>query len=103
VPTSRVFATHKLLQVVDLKEDRSYLDRDALAVASVELAGIRTLISVPMLKEDAAVGTLNVADIPKMSVFDGNAFVRHSGAREWTAHLRAVIAAVPTSALIRLR
>jgi class 3 adenylate cyclase/putative methionine-R-sulfoxide reductase with GAF domain len=60
VPTSRVFATHKLLQVVDLKEDRSYLDRDALAVASVELAGIRTLISVPMLKGDAAVGTLNV-------------------------------------------
>src|SRR6516162_5416758 len=60
VPTARVFATHKLLQVADLKEDCSYLDRDPLAVASVEVAGIRTLVSVPMLKGDAVVGTLNV-------------------------------------------
>jgi GAF domain-containing protein/anti-sigma regulatory factor (Ser/Thr protein kinase) len=60
VPTARVFVTHKLLHVVDLKEDRSYLDRDPLAVASVELAGIRTLVSAPMLKGDAVVGTLNV-------------------------------------------
>jgi class 3 adenylate cyclase len=60
VPTARVFATKKLLQVADLKEDRSYLDHDPLAVASVELAGIRTLVSVPMLTGDAVVGTLNV-------------------------------------------
>jgi len=60
VPTARVFATHKLLQVADLKEDCSYLDRDPLAVASVDVAGIRTLVSVPMLKGDAVVGTLNV-------------------------------------------
>jgi adenylate cyclase len=60
VPTARVFTTHKLLQVADLKEDRSYLDRDPLAVASVEVAGIRTLVSVPMLKADSVVGTLNV-------------------------------------------
>jgi GAF domain-containing protein len=60
VPTARVFAARKLLQVTDLKEDRSYLDRDPLAVASVEVAGIRTLVSVPLLKGDAVVGTLNV-------------------------------------------
>jgi class 3 adenylate cyclase len=60
VPTARVFATRKLLQVIDLKEDSSYLDRDPLAVAAVELAGIRTLVSVPMLKEDAVIGTINV-------------------------------------------
>src|SRR5262249_8554241 len=60
VPTARGFATHKLLQVAGLKEGRSYLDRDPLAGGAVEVAGIRTLVSVPMLKGDAVVGTLNV-------------------------------------------
>jgi len=60
VPTARVFATGKLVQVTDLREYRSYFDRDALTVASVEIAGIRTLISVPMLKGGAVVGALNV-------------------------------------------
>ena len=60
VPTARVFATRKPVQVVDLKEDRSYLDRDPLVVSGVEDAGLRSLISVPMLKDGAVVGTLNV-------------------------------------------
>jgi GAF domain-containing protein len=60
VPTARVFKTRKPAQVVDLKEDRSYFDGDPLAVASVEAAGIRSLISVPMLKDDVVIGTLNV-------------------------------------------
>jgi GAF domain-containing protein len=60
LPTARVFDTRKAVQVVDLKKDRSYFDRDALAVASVEVAGIRSLISVPMLKEGEVIGTLNV-------------------------------------------
>ena len=60
VPTARAFATGKLVHVADLREVRSYLDRDQLTVAAVEIAGIRTLISVPMLKGDAVVGALNV-------------------------------------------
>ena len=60
LPTARVFETREPVHVVDLKEDRSYFDRDPLAVAAVEVAGIRTLISVPMLKEGEVVGTLNV-------------------------------------------
>jgi GAF domain-containing protein len=60
VPTARAFATRKPIQVIDLKEDRSYFDRDPLAVASVEVAGVRSLIAVPMLKEGSVVGTLNV-------------------------------------------
>jgi GAF domain-containing protein len=59
VPTARGFATRKPVQVVDLKEDRSYFDRDPLVVSGVEDAGIRSLISVPMLKDGAVVGTLN--------------------------------------------
>jgi adenylate cyclase len=60
LPTARVFDTRKPVHVVDLKEDRSYFDRDPLAVASVEVAGIRSLLSVPMLKEGAIIGTLNI-------------------------------------------
>jgi class 3 adenylate cyclase len=60
VPTVRAFASRKPVQVIDLREDRSYLDRDPLAIAAVDLAGVRTLISVPMLKQDSVIGTLNV-------------------------------------------
>jgi GAF domain-containing protein len=60
VPTARVFDTLQPVHVVDLKEDPSYFDRDPLAVAAVEIAGIRSLVSVPMLKEGVVVGTLNV-------------------------------------------
>ena len=60
VPSARVLVTHKPVHVVDLKEDRCYLDRDPLAVASVEIAGIRSLISVPMLKEGKIVGAMTI-------------------------------------------
>ena len=60
VPSARVLVTHKPVHVVDLKEDRCYLDRDPLAVASVEVAGIRSLISVPMLKEGKIVGAMTI-------------------------------------------
>ncbi len=60
VPTARAIGTRKPVQVVDLREDRSYLDGDPLAVASVQVAGIRTLISVPMLKEGATIGAITI-------------------------------------------
>jgi signal transduction histidine kinase/putative methionine-R-sulfoxide reductase with GAF domain len=60
MPSARVFDTRKPVEIVDLKEDRSYLDRDPQAVAAVEVAGIRSLISVPMLKDDAVVGTISI-------------------------------------------
>jgi GAF domain-containing protein len=60
LPTARAFETGKPVEVIDLKNDPSYLDRDPLAVAAVEIAGIRSLISVPMLREGANIGTLNV-------------------------------------------
>jgi GAF domain-containing protein len=60
VPTARVFDTRQPVQVRDLKEDRSYFDGDPLAVASVNVAGIRSLIAVPMLKENTIVGALTI-------------------------------------------
>jgi GAF domain-containing protein len=46
--------------VVDYREERGYLDRDPLAVAAVEIAHIRTLLGVPMLKDGEVVGAIGV-------------------------------------------
>jgi len=60
VPTARVFETRKSVQIPDLKEDRAYIERDPLAVASVEVGGIRSLIAVPMLKDGMVVGAMTI-------------------------------------------
>ena len=59
-PTGRVVQTRQPVQVLDLRETRAYLDRDPVLVAGVEVAGIRTMFSVPMLKEDQLVGTISI-------------------------------------------
>ena len=51
VPTARAFETRKPVQITDLKKERAYIERDPLAVASVDVGGIRSLIAVPMLKD----------------------------------------------------
>jgi GAF domain-containing protein len=60
VPSARAIRSRKPVQLVDLKEDQSYFDGDSLAVAAVDLAGIRSIISVPMIKDDVAVGALTI-------------------------------------------
>ena len=59
-PTGRVVQTRQPVQVLDLRETRDYLERDPVLVAAVEVAGIRTMFSVPMLKEDQLVGTISI-------------------------------------------
>ena len=59
-PTGRVVQTRQPVQVLDLRETRAYLDRDPVLVAAVEVAGIRTMFSVPMLKEGQLVGTISI-------------------------------------------
>jgi GAF domain-containing protein len=51
----------KSFQIADLAASHGYLvERHPLIVASVELAGTRTLIAVPMLKEGELVGALAI-------------------------------------------
>jgi two-component system, NtrC family, sensor kinase len=57
-PLTRMSQSRKPLQVADLREDRAYQDGHPLAVASVDIAGIRTLVCVPMLKDDELVGAI---------------------------------------------
>ena len=53
-PLTRVVETLDIVHIADYRADRSYLDGDPLAVAGVELGGIRTLLVVPMLKDERA-------------------------------------------------
>ena len=59
-PMMRVAQTRQAVQEPDMRESRAYLDRDPLPVAAVEVAGIRTLVSVPMFKEEELVGAITI-------------------------------------------
>ncbi len=56
----RVAKTRQPVHVHDLRLDQPYLDRHPLPRAGVELAGIRTLLTVPMLKESELVGAIAI-------------------------------------------
>jgi GAF domain-containing protein len=60
VPIARVAQTRQALQIADLREDRSYLAGDPLPVSAVDVAGVRTLLAVPMLKENELVGVIAI-------------------------------------------
>jgi GAF domain-containing protein len=54
----RMVETKQVVHVVDLAADQTYLDGEGGAVTGVELAGIRTLMFVPMLKDDDLIGVI---------------------------------------------
>jgi len=59
-PLGRVARSRKPLQIADLREDRTYLDRHPLTVTAVEVAGIHTFGLVPMIKADELVGAIAI-------------------------------------------
>jgi GAF domain-containing protein len=59
-PLSRVAQARKAVQVADLRETRGYLDGDPLMVAGADVAGVRTIVAVPMLKEQEFVGVIAI-------------------------------------------
>src|SRR6516225_1525884 len=60
VPLARVRDTRAPVHVADMRDDRSYLDGELLPRTAVEIAGMRTLLSVPMLKDDDVVGAIAI-------------------------------------------
>jgi signal transduction histidine kinase len=60
VPLGRLAATKQVVHVTDLREDRSYKSGFAPLVALVDKAGARTLLLVPMLKEDELIGAIAI-------------------------------------------
>jgi GAF domain-containing protein len=57
----RMAATKSVIHISDLLEDESYLeDRAPQVMAAAELGGVRTMLAVPMLKENEVVGAFTV-------------------------------------------
>src|SRR5262245_58307156 len=59
-PPGRMLRTRAVVHIDDLTADPSYRDRDPGVVAFVELAGTRTVLLVPMLKDGEPIGYLSI-------------------------------------------
>ncbi|MEA3070194.1 MAG: hypothetical protein QOD29_1640, partial [Alphaproteobacteria bacterium] len=60
LPVTRVALSRKQVQVADVRKDRAYLAGHQLAVGSADIAGMRTLLIVPMLKQETFVGAFAI-------------------------------------------
>jgi signal transduction histidine kinase len=60
IPLARVTRSRAVVQVADMRTDPSYLSGQALPVSGVDIAGFRTLLIVPMLKENDLVGAISI-------------------------------------------
>jgi signal transduction histidine kinase/HAMP domain-containing protein len=60
IPLARLANTGEVIHYPDLRTDESYLAKDPRIVELVDVAGARTLMAVPMLKEGAIIGAINV-------------------------------------------
>jgi class 3 adenylate cyclase/putative methionine-R-sulfoxide reductase with GAF domain len=58
--TGKVVATKRAVQIADLAATQSYSDRNPVVVPAVEAGGVRTALSVPMLKENSLVGVITI-------------------------------------------
>jgi len=56
----RTALTKQVVQINDTKTSPAYLERDPTAVAGAELGGYRTVLAVPMLRENALIGVIVV-------------------------------------------
>src|SRR5208282_843153 len=58
---ARTFRERSIVQVADLRLSEPYRNRIPIALVAVEAGGTRTLLSVPMFREDAFVGIFQLA------------------------------------------
>src|SRR6516164_778112 len=59
-PLGRAIRNKQVVHVADLAADQSYLGGEPPAIAAIELGGVRTLLVVPMLREQELIGTINI-------------------------------------------
>ena len=60
IPLARAARTKQVVHVTDIRTEQSYIERDPPFVALVDLAGARTLLVVPMLKENELLGAIAI-------------------------------------------
>ena len=56
VPLSRMARTKQVVHIADITMEEAYIERDPLIVAGADLGGYRTILVVPMLKENDLIG-----------------------------------------------
>ena len=59
-PLARIAATKRLLHISNLAEDAAYKEREPAATVFVELAGARTVLLVPMFREEELIGAISI-------------------------------------------
>ena len=57
---ARIAATKQVQRVADMKTEQTYLDRMPAAVELADAAGARTLLCVPMLKDNELIGVIGI-------------------------------------------
>ncbi len=60
VPLGRVAVTKQVVHIEDIKKTQAYVDRDPFIVTAVDLGGYRTVLAIPMLKDDELIGSINI-------------------------------------------
>jgi GAF domain-containing protein len=56
----RTALTKQVVQIDDVRKSPAYSKRDPLAVAGADLGGYRTVLTIPMLKEDVLIGVITI-------------------------------------------
>ena len=59
-PIMRAARTKQIVHVADLSKEQVYIERDPMVVVGVEVVGIRTLLVVPMLKDNEFIGSITI-------------------------------------------
>jgi signal transduction histidine kinase len=60
LPGGRAAQTRQTVQIGDLRATPAYLRADAFPVSLADVAGIRTIVAVPMLKDDQPIGVMAI-------------------------------------------
>ena len=56
----RVVRTKEVVQIEDITADQAYAERDPMRVAAAELGGVRTVLCVPLLKDNEVIGSIAI-------------------------------------------
>src|SRR5215469_10633501 len=60
MPLARIAGSKAVIHILDLAAEQPYIERDPRMIALVEAAGARSLLGVPMLKENELVGAIAI-------------------------------------------
>src|SRR5262249_23703816 len=59
-PLLRLLATKQVMHITDIRTEQAYLEGENSLVGLADLAGARTVINVPMLKENELIGAIAI-------------------------------------------